>query len=111
MTDIAIGLLRNQINSEANFIWDNCRTLGFETKSYSTLPLDATKFIAQLVPALRAKRTRISKLSPASNDSPKAMAKVAKLIEPSKTGRNLNDNTTTVQSFDISSNMYVSKRV
>jgi hypothetical protein len=87
MTDIAIGLLRNQVNSEANFIWDNCRTLGFQTKSYSTLPVDATNFVAQLVPALKAKRTRISKSSAVSNSSPKARAKVAKFIEPSETGR------------------------
>ena len=87
MTDIAIGLLRNQVNSEANFIWDNCRTLGFETKSYSTLPVDATNVVAHLVPALKAKRTRINKSSAVSNGSSKSTAKVAKFIEPSKTGR------------------------
>ena len=87
MTDIAIGLLRNQVNSEVNFIWDNCRTLGFQTKSYLTLPLDAANFVAQLVPALEVKRTKISKSSAVSNGSPKATAKVAKVIEPSKTGR------------------------
>ncbi|KIM42885.1 hypothetical protein M413DRAFT_125221 [Hebeloma cylindrosporum] len=87
MTDIAIGLLRNHVNSEAGFIWDNCRTLGFETKSYSTLPLDAAKLVAQLVPELKAKRTRIDKSSAASNGSPKTLAKVAKFIEPSKTSK------------------------
>ncbi|KIM42906.1 hypothetical protein M413DRAFT_26872 [Hebeloma cylindrosporum] len=82
MTDIAIGLLRNQVSTEANFIWDNCRTLGFKTKSHSNLPLDATKFIAQVVPVLKTKRTRISK----SSATPKAVAKVSKFIEPSKSG-------------------------
>ncbi|KIM42909.1 hypothetical protein M413DRAFT_26874 [Hebeloma cylindrosporum] len=82
MTDIAIGLLRNQVNAEADFIWDNCRTLGFQTKSCSTLPIDATKFVARLVPALKARRARISK----SSATPKAIAKVSKFIEPSKTG-------------------------
>ncbi|KIM42894.1 hypothetical protein M413DRAFT_125311 [Hebeloma cylindrosporum] len=86
MTDIATGLLRNQINSGATFLWDNCRTIGFETKASSTLPLDATKVVAQLVPALKAKRTRITKTSGVSS-SPMAIAKVAKSVEPSKMGR------------------------
>ncbi|KIM42908.1 hypothetical protein M413DRAFT_125547 [Hebeloma cylindrosporum] len=87
MTDIATGLLRNQINSGATFIWDNCRTIGFETKASSTLPLDAPKVVAQLVPALKAKRTRITKTSGVSNSSPVAIAKVAKSVEPTKMGR------------------------
>ncbi|KIM42891.1 hypothetical protein M413DRAFT_125280 [Hebeloma cylindrosporum] len=86
MTDLAIGLLRNQVSSEANFIWDNCRTLGFQTKASSPLPLDATKFVAQVVPALKTKKTRVSKSLGVSDGSPKAISKVSKFIEPSKTG-------------------------